>query len=220
MLADKLIQLKKNLAEYAGLVENMVDRSVKGLLNKDISMIRDVIETEEPKVNHFEIVLDEMCTTLIAQYQPAAKELRTILMVLRMNKDLERMGDHAVNIAQSAEYLIERPQVKPFKDIPQMSEATIAMFKDAVDSFVNSDPKLAKSVCARDYIVDEYKTKILAELTDIMKADPSTIERSLQLIRITGNLERIADLSTNICEDVMFMVEGRVIKHHIVDCPS
>lgn len=214
MLAEKLILLKKDLIEYAGLVESMVDKSIKGLLIKDPDLLHEVIEKDEPKANNYEIELDDMCTTIIAQFQPAAKDLRTILMILKINNDLERMGDHAVNIAQSAQFLIERPMVKQFVDIPKMSEAALSMFKDGVDSFINSDPKLAKSVCIRDQIVDDFKTGILSELASIMSSDPATIERSLHLIRITGNIERIADLSTNICEDVLFMVEGRVIKHH------
>ncbi|OGS19611.1 MAG: phosphate transport system regulatory protein PhoU [Elusimicrobia bacterium RIFOXYA2_FULL_50_26] len=214
MLQEKLVHLQKKLAEYAALVERMVDKSISGLLNGDSALLESVINTEEPAANAFEIDLDEMCTTLIAQYQPAARDLRTVLMVLRMNNDLERMGDHAVNIAQSAIFLSARPPVKPLEDIPAMSRVAVRMFKDGVDSFINRDAVLARTVCERDAVVDDFQTKILTELTAIMQKDPSTIERSLQLIRITANLERIADLSTNICEDVLFMVHGRVIKHH------
>jgi phosphate transport system protein len=214
MLNEKMIALKKRLVEYAGLVEGMVDKSVKGLIMKDPEMLRDILRKDEPLANDFEIELDETCTTLIAQYQPAAGTLRTILMTLRMNNDLERMGDHAVNIAESGLFLLERPQVKPLIDIPVIGETTIKMLKDGIDSFVNADAPLAKTVCERDSVVDDLKTKIFAELVAVMGRDPSPIERALHLIRITNNLERIADLSTNICEDVMFMVEGRVIKHH------
>jgi len=214
MLTEKLLYLKKQLVQYSSAIESMVNKSMKGLLSKDKGLLVEVIEQDEPKVNELEVEVDELCTNMIAQYQPRAKDLRTILMAFKMNNDLERMGDHAVNIAESALYLIERPQVKPFKDIPAMSEAVMKMLKDSIDSFVNGDAKLAKSVCERDNIVDDFKDKILAELIQIMNLDPSTIERSLHLLRISGNLERIADLSTNIGEEVMFMVEGRVIKHH------
>lgn len=214
MLTEKMVSLKKQLVEYSGLIESMVNKSMKGLLSKQKELLVDVIEKDEPKVNELEVEVDELCTQLIAQYQPRAKDLRTILMVLKMNNDLERMGDHAVNIAESGLYLIERPQVKPFQDIPAMSEAVMKMLTDSIDAFVNENAQLAKSVCEQDNIVDDFKDKILAELIDLMKSDPSITERSLHLLRISGNLERIADLSTNIGEEVMFMVEGRVIKHH------
>jgi phosphate transport system protein len=135
-------------------------------------------------------------------------------MVMKMGNDLERIGDHAVNIAESGLYLIERPQVKPFVDIPRMSEVTIKMLKDGIQAFINEDADLAKSVCERDSIVDELRIQILRELITFMVSDATTIERCLHLIRVSGNLERIADLSTNMCEEVIFMVKGRVIKHH------
>ena len=214
MLEEKLISLKKELVEYATIVESMVQKSVKGLLSKEKNILNEVIMIDEPKVNNYEIEMDELCTNLIAQYQPKAKNLRTILMILKMSNDLERMGDHAVNIVESAQFLIERPNVKPMLDIPKMGEATIKMLRDSINSFVNEDAFLARSVCQMDNTVDDLKDNIVVELSAIMSSDSSAIERSLHLLRITGNLERIADLSTNICEEVMFMVEGRVIKHH------
>jgi len=214
MLEEKLTELKKSLIEYANLVEHMIKESIEGLLQKEKYMLQDVIENEEPKANAMEMHLDELCTSMIARYEPRAKDLRTVLMVLKMNNDLERIGDHAVNIAESSLFLIERPQVKPLIDIPNMAKIVMQMLKNSINSFVNEDAKLAKSVCERDDIVDGLRDQILRELITFMTSDPSTIERSLHLIRISSNLERIADLSTNICEDVIFMVAGRVIKHH------
>ena len=214
MLEEKLVSLKKKLVEYASLVESMVEKSMKGLFNKEKQLLNEVIEKDEPKANNYEIEMDELCTNLIAQYQPKAKSLRMILMVLRMGNDLERMGDHAVNIVESSLFLIERPNVKPMIDMPKMSETTIKMLRDSITAFIDENAALARSVCQRDDIVDNYKDKIILELRDVMGKDPLTIERSMHLLRITGNLERIADLSTNIAEDVMFMVEGKVIKHH------
>jgi phosphate transport system protein len=214
MLEEKMAGLKRRIAEYAGLAENMIEKAVRGLLEKKRDLLVEVIETDEPAANDFEIEVDEACTTLIAQYQPKAKDLRTILMVMKMGNDLERIGDHAVNIAESGLYLIERPQVKPFVDIPRMSEVTIKMLKDGIQAFINEDADLAKSVCERDSIVDELRIQILRELITFMVSDATTIERCLHLIRVSGNLERIADLSTNMCEEVIFMVKGRVIKHH------
>lgn len=214
MLEERLVGLKKEFVDYASLVESMVEKSIRGLLGKEKSILIEVLEKDEPKANNYEIMMDELCTNLIAQYQPKAKGLRTIIMILKMSNDLERMGDHAVNIAESSLFLIERPNVKPMIDIPKMGGITIQMLADSIKSFINEDPILAKNVCLSDNIVDGLKDKIVLELSRIMSSDRSTIERSLHLLRISGNLERIADLATNICEDVMFMVEGKVIKHH------
>ncbi|RKY28671.1 MAG: phosphate transport system regulatory protein PhoU [Candidatus Omnitrophota bacterium] len=214
MLEEKLNELKKKLVEEAGLAEGMVKKSIEGLIEKREEILEKVVKEYEPKMNELEIELDELCTNLIALYQPEAGNLRTILMILKMNNDLERIGDLAVNISESALYLVERPPVKPLIDIPRMAQESISMLKNAVNSFINKDTKLAKSVCEKDTIVDNLKDQILRELITYMSSDASTIERSLHLIRISRSLERIADLSTNICEDVIFITEGKVIKHH------
>jgi len=214
MLEEKIAQLKGRLVEYASLIERMIEKSIKGLLKNENEPLSEVMEQDEGRANNFEIELDQLCTALIAQYQPEAKDLRTILMVLKMNNDLERMGDHAVNICESGLFLIERPLVKPLIDIPRMAEVATKMLKDSIDSFVEENANLAKNVCERDSVVDGLRDQILRELITFMTSDPSTIDRSLHLMRVARNLERIADLSTNICEDVIFMVEGRVIKHH------
>jgi phosphate transport system protein len=214
MLSEKMTDLKRELIEYAGLVQTMIEKSIHGLLSKERNVLLEVIEKDEPKANDWEIHIDELCTNMIAQFQPRARDLRTILMALGMNKDLERMGDHAVNIAESALYLIERPAVKPLLDIPRMAEEARAMVRDCLLSFLNEDAGLAKNVCERDDIVDGLAKQVLRELVTYMTSDSTTIERSLHLLDIAGNIERIADLSTNIGEDVIFMIEGRVIKHH------
>ncbi len=214
MLDSKIVNLKRQLVEYAGLAEGMIEKAVGGLLKKDPDMLREVLEVDEPRANQLEIEIDELCTEVIAQFQPRAKNLRTILMIMKMNNDLERMGDHAVNIAQSSSYLIERPLVKPYIDIPRMANVTMDMLKDSIVAFVEEDVRLARSVCERDNEVDALANQVMRELVTFMAADPRTIERSLHLMRVSGNLERLADLSTNICEDVIFMVKGTVIKHH------
>jgi phosphate transport system protein len=220
MLEERLPVLKRQLIEYASLVEHMIEKSIQGLMRKDTNLLWEVLEQDEPKANAFEIELDEQCTNLIAQFQPIAKDLRTVLMILKMNSDIERMGDHAVNIAESGMYLVERAPVKPLLDTPRMAEEVVKMVNDSLLSFIDEDARLAKSVCERDDIVDGLANQILRELITYMSADPSTIERSLHLLDIAGNLERIADLSTNIGEDVIFMVEGRVIKHHKDEEPA
>jgi phosphate transport system protein len=214
MLEEKMIALRKELIESATHVEGMIDKSITGLMRKDSTLLTEVIEKDEPKANDSEISIEELCTTMIAQYEPRAKDLRTILMVMKMNNDLERVGDHAVNIAECSLFLIERPSLKPLLDIPRMAEESVGMLKDAIEAFIKEDSLLAAMVCERDNIVDNLGQQILRELITFMGADPTTIERSMRLLNIARNLERIGDLSTNISEDVIFMVEGRVIKHH------
>ena len=220
MLEERITSLKREIVEYAGLVEGMVNKAVAGLLEKHREVLTEVIERDEPKANTLEIEMDDLCTALIAQYEPKARDLRTILMVLKMSNDFERIGDHAVNIAESGLYLMDRPPVKPYTDIPRMAEVTAKMLRDSITAFINEDAGLAKSVCERDSIVDDLRIQILRELIAYMASDPATIERALHLIRVSGNLERIADLATNACEDVIFMVEGRVIKHHHFEEPG
>jgi phosphate transport system protein len=214
MLEEKMIALRKELIESATHVEGMIDKSITGLMRKDSTLLTEIIEKDEPKANDSEISIEELCTTMIAQYEPRAKDLRTILMVMKMNNDLERVGDHAVNIAECSLFLIERPSLKPLLDIPRMAEESVGMLKDAIEAFIKEDSLLAAMVCERDNIVDNLGQQILRELITFMGADPTTIERSMRLLNIARNLERIGDLSTNISEDVIFMVEGRVIKHH------
>jgi phosphate transport system protein len=212
----KLIDLRKELTNNAALVETMIEKSIKGLKEKNAALLNSVINEDERRANDYEIAIDEMCVSTIAQHQPATKPLRTILMILNISTNLERMADHAVTISESALFLIDQTPVKPLMDIPRMAEVTISMLKNAIDSFVNEDAATAMAVCERDSIVDALRTQIVRELVSCMIADPLTIERSLHLMKIASNMERIADLTTNICEDVIYMVEGRNIKHHKV----
>jgi len=215
MLEEKqMTHLKRILIENATLVEGMIDKSVKGLLDANVQILQTVVEQDEPKANDYEIAIDELCVTTIARYQPNTKALRTILMALNISSGLERMADHAVTIAESGLYLIDQPSVKPLLDIPRMGEIVIGMLKDAITAFIDDNPDLALKVCERDNTVDELRTQIIRELVTFMIEDPKTIERALQLMKIASNLERIADLATNIGEDVIYMVKGTVIKHH------
>ena len=213
MLKKDLNLLGKQLLESASLVKGMIQKSIRGLTQKEKNILLEVIEQDEPKENELEIAIEESCIQQIACYQPQAKDLRTIMMVMKMNNDLERMGDEAVNISESALFLIEKPEVKPLIDIPRMAEEATKMIEDSLKSFINEDIQLAQNVCERDDIVDGLRDQILRELITFMAADPTVIEPSIRLIRISRSLERIADLSTNICEDVIYMAEGRIIKH-------
>ena len=213
MLKKDLDLLVKQLLESASLVNGMIQKSIRGLTQREKDVLVDVIEQDEPKENELEIAIEEACIQQIACYQPQAKDLRTIMMVMKMNNDFERMGDEAVNISESALFLLEKPEVKPLIDIPRMAEEATKMIEDSLKSFINEDIQLAQNVCERDDVVDGLRDQILRELITFMAADPTVIEPSIRLIRISRSLERIADLSTNICEDVIYMAEGRVIKH-------
>lgn len=214
MLKQKITSLKKDIVEYARLVSDMITRCSNDLIRKDGADLKTIIETLEPKANYLEAVMEEHCISAIAQFEPKAKDLRTVLMILKISNDLERMADHAVNMAESSLYLIDLPPVKPLIDIPRMAEIIDKMLNDSILSFIEEDVALARSVCRLDDSVDELRDQIYRELITYMSADPSTIERAMHLMRISRNLERVADLCTNFCEDVIFIVNGKVIKHH------
>jgi phosphate transport system protein len=213
MLEEKIEELRKALIGFAILVQKMIESSIQGLLKINREMLIEVIGKNEKKANETEILIDELCILIIAQFGPKAKDLRAVLMSLKINNDLERIADHAVNTAESALFLIGHPLVKPLLDIPRMAEVSSNMLKDSITAFIDGDSAQAVNVCARDQVVDDLASQILRELITYMIADPSTIERSLHLLKIARNLERTADLSTNIAEDVIYMIEGRVIKH-------
>jgi phosphate transport system protein len=213
MLEERIMPLKRELVEYATLVENMVEKVITGLLENEKSYPLEVIEKDEPRTDRYEIEMDEKCVWILAQFQPMAIDLRTILMMLEMNRDLERIGDLSASMSRSVIFLIERPRVKPYIDIPRMSEIVQSMIKDSVIAFIENDSQLAREVFRRDKTVNALRDQIIRELLTFMSSDPATIERSFHLISLALDLERIGDHSTNICEDVVFMVEGEVIKH-------
>lgn len=213
VLEDKIAELRQQLITMAGIVEEMIANSVRALVNKEAALAETVLSRDEDRVNRLEVENQDAAINLIALHQPEAKDLRTIAMIVMINDVLERLGDHAVNIAQGAQYLIARPQVKPLVSIPKMADQAVAMLKDSLDAFTRGDPELARSVCARDNAVDELNLSVRSELITTMVADSGTIERALKLILISLNLERIADLATNIAEDVIYMTSGEIIKH-------
>lgn len=214
MIHEKINKLKENIISYAKHAENMIDKSIEGLINKDENKLNEVIKKDEDYSNNLEILIDEMCFSIIAQFSPKAVDMRIVLMIMKMNNDLERIADHAVNIAYSAKFLIDKPNVKLYEDIPKMEEEVIKMLNDSISSFIKRDINLAINVCERDDIVDSLQNSIVDELIKLMSSDSNIIERAVKLINITHNLERIADLSTNIAEDVYYINEGEVIKHN------
>ncbi|MBN2466358.1 phosphate signaling complex protein PhoU, partial [candidate division WOR-3 bacterium] len=182
VLEDRIAGLKQQLITMAGIVEEMIENSIKALVNKDQALAEQVTGPNEARVNQMEIENEDAAINLIALYQPEASNLRTIAMIIKLNNDLERLGDHAENIAGAALFLMARPAVKPLVDIPKMAGHAIAMLKDALDSFTRGDAELARSVCTRDSVVDELNRKIKDELLVYMTRDPNTIERALKLL--------------------------------------
>ncbi len=212
-LEEMINDLKEKLLKSAILVQGMVEKSIKSLLERDEKLAREVIEVEEKMANENEMAIEDEAIKIIALHQPEATPLRTLIMIIKINNDLERIGDHAVNISEAALSLIPKPYVKRLIDIPRMAEMAIGMLKDSLTAFLEGNSNLARDICQRDDEVDGIRDQIFRELLTFMISDPKTIERSLLLILITRNLERIADLATNIAEDVIFITEGEVIKH-------
>lgn len=210
---QELHRLRVRLLEMAGLVEQAVFKAVKILQTRNASLAEEVY-SDDKKVDAREIEVDDLCVSLLALRQPMAVDLRFIVGAIKINNDLERMGDHAVNIAQCARDLAQEPPLSLAGDLFQMAELSTGMMKDSLDAFVSRDAGKAKAVCAQDDRVDGYKKRILNELLGAMAQDSKVISRAMSLILIARNLERIADLSTNIAEETIFISEARVIKHH------
>jgi phosphate transport system protein len=209
----ELQELKESLLKMAALVEETISLSVECLVKRDSQMARLTFERED-RINNMENAIDEECLKLLALRQPMAVDLRFITSAMKIVTDLERMGDQAVNIAERAISLNQEPQLKPYIDIPRMAEIAQSMVKDVLDAFVNRDSKLARSVCERDDMVDGLNDQVFRELLTYMISDPKTITRAAHLMIVCRCLERIADHATNIAEDVIFMVDALVIKHH------
>jgi phosphate transport system protein len=208
----ELQELKESLLKMAAMVEEAIHTSVQSLVQRDSELAKKTFEGED-KINAMEITIEDMCLRLLALRQPMAADLRFITAALKIITDLERMGDQAVNIGERAISLNQEPQLKPYLDLPRMTEITQSMVRDVLDAFVNRDSKLARSVCERDDLVDGLNDQVFRELLTFMISDPKTITRAVHLMIVCRCLERIADHATNIAEDVIFMVDALVIKH-------
>jgi phosphate transport system protein len=208
----QLEELKENVLKMATLVEETIDNAVRSLVKRDSGLAQKAFEAED-RINTMDIAINTECLNLLALRQPMAADLRFITSALKIIADLERMGDQAVNIAERAISLNREPQIKLYIDIPRMAEIAQSMVKEVLDAFVNRDSKLARSVCERDDQVDGLNDQVVKELLTHMMSDTNTISRQIHLLIVARCLERIADHSTNIAEDVIYMVEGLVIKH-------
>jgi phosphate transport system protein len=211
---EELKLLKEKLLEMASGAEEQIGLAVRALKDRKEEMACEVLEREE-SINRLDIEIDEMAMRLLALRQPMATDLRFITSAMKIGSDLERIGDLAVNIAERTMGLLKHPELKPLIDIPRMAEMARAMVRDVLNAFVNGDAELAKDVCQQDDQVDQLNNQIFRELLTYMMQDAGTIARAVDLILVGRHLERIADHATNIGEDVIYMVQGRTIKHHV-----
>ena len=210
---DELEQLKSLLLAMGGLAEDRVRSALHGLVDRDAPEISRVLTGDEA-INKLHIEVDDRCFRLLALHQPVAVDLRSIVSAVKINADLERVGDLAVNIAEAAERYLTHPPVKPLVDIPRMGSIAQSMLRDSLDAYVRRDLKLAQTVLDRDDELDGLKTQVFRDLLAMMLGDKTTVEPSLDLILISRHLERIGDHATNVAEDVIFMVSAKDVRHH------
>ncbi len=211
-----LQELNGQLLTMGGMAEHAVHQAIHALLEGDESLAKRVIE-EENAINELQMEIDERVTQLLALYQLMAADLRFVLAASRINADLERIGDQAVNIAQSALRIMRHPRVKPYVDLPRMSALAEGMVRDSLDAVVHKDADLAQSVLKRDDDVDQLRDQIFRELLTFMMGDSSVVFPAFELIMVAKNLERVGDHATNIAEDVIYMVASRDVRHGAFD---
>ncbi len=210
---EELDVLKHRLLAMGGLAEERVRQSVRGLVERQPSILADVIAGDDD-LNKFHVEIDDRCFKLLALHQPMAGDLRTIVAVVKINSDLERVGDLAVNIAEAGQRYLTHPPVKRLVDIPRMAAHAQTMLHDALDAFVAGDTELARKVLDRDDVLDDLKSQVFRELLTYMLGDPRTIEPGIDLILVSRHLERIGDHATNLAEDVIFIVAAKDVRHH------
>ncbi|CAN5734658.1 phosphate signaling complex protein PhoU [soil metagenome] len=213
---DELERLKTRLLEMGGLAEDRVRAAVDGLVSRDIGVIERVLTGDTP-INQLHIEIDNRSFMLLALYQPVAVDLRAVVSAVKINTDLERVGDLAINIAEAVTRYLKHPPVKELIDIPRMARIAQTMLRDALDAYVRRDIEMAQAVLDQDDELDGLKTQVFRELLTYMLQDTATIEPALDLILISRHLERIGDHATNVAEDVIFIVSARDVRHHAAD---
>jgi phosphate transport system protein len=211
-----LEELKERLLWMGSLAERSVNTAIRAVLESDAALAQQVLD-EEPAINEMQMELDERVLRLLALYQFMATDLRFVLAVTRINADLERIGDQAVNIAESAQRIIRHPRVKPYVDLPKMSEVAESMVRDSLSALVHKDVELARRVLERDDQVDRLRDQMFRELLTYMMENSAVIFQAFELILVAKNLERIGDHSTNIAEDAIYVIAGRDVRHHALD---
>ena len=209
----ELEELSNKVLEIGGLVESAINRSVRSLVDQDRDLAEQVIR-DEPKINRMEMEIDGIITRLLALRQPVAKDLRFLTAALKINTDLERIGDLAQHIAERSLSLMHHPLVKPMVDIPNMASLVQSMLLKCLDALVNADEALARSVLAADDEVDKLRDAVYREMVATMQRDPGIVPAAVDLIFVARNLERIGDHATNIAEDLVFLLKGVDVRHH------
>ncbi len=215
---EELEQLKTRLLEMGGLAEDRVRTAVRSVVERDVALMERVL-TGDDAINKLHIEIDDRCFKLLALHQPMAVDLRSIVGAVKINTDLERVGDLAVNIGEAARRYFQHPALKELVDIPRMADIAQDMLRDALDAYVRRDSALAQRVLDKDDDLDELKTAVFRKVLTYMLKDASTIEPSLDLILISRHLERIGDHATNVAEDVIFMVSAKDVRHHKIEEP-
>jgi phosphate transport system protein len=213
---SELGELQNKLLEMGGLVETSIHNSIRSLVERDDRLSRGIWKAEE-RINDLDIEIDEMATRLLALHQPVARDLRFLTAAIKINSDLERMGDLAINLAQRSLSLLSRPQFTELVDISQMSRTVESMVRKSLDAFVQRDEHLARLVLATDDEVDDFKDSVYRELLDLVEQGQAPAAPAFDLIFIAHNLERVADHATNIAEDVLFLIKGVDVRHHHLD---
>jgi phosphate transport system protein len=216
---DELDAMQQQLLEMAGLVEELVRQAVAAFMSRDASVI-EWARREDDRIDNLETSIDELALDVLALFQPMAKDLRHVVAVLKVSNDLERVGDHGVNIANAAKRLSELPGMPDVPELGEMAEIALEMLADALAAYIGRDSEGARAVLMRDEKVDTLRSSLFRILLTHMMEEPRRISPSLEILLVAQNLERVADLSTNIAEDVVFMVEGRSIKHLAEAHPS
>jgi phosphate transport system protein len=209
---EQLAGVREMVLRMGGLAEQMTRRVIQALVQRDPGLLAEV-RAMEAQVNQLHVEIDESCLELIALRQPAAADLRFIAAAMKIIVDMERIGDQAINITERAESLLAVPPLKPLIDIPRMADIAQEMLKASLDAYVNGDDELAYQTILKDDEVDQLKDQVFRELLTFMMSDPTTIPRAMDLILVSRHIERIADHATNICEDVIFMVKGKDVRH-------
>ncbi len=212
LLKPRLEKIRDSLIKMAELADLMIENAVKAIIEHNPEYLK-VVDELEPQVDQMEVENETLIITTIARFQPEAKYLRMLVMDLFVNRDLERIGDHAENIKEQAERILTKPKLKEYVDLPVMTDIVIGMVRDAVKSLETLDTELAREVISRDDKVDALHEQIIREIYTYMVEDPKNIKVGIRLITVSSNLERVADIATNLAEEVIYMKEGKMLRH-------
>jgi len=216
LIKPRMEEIRNRLINMANIATEMIENAIKAIVEHNGEYLK-IVDQNEEIIDKMEVENESFIITTIARYQPEAKDLRILAMDLFVNRDLERIGDHAENIKEHALSIIEKPKLKEYIDLPLMKDITLSMLKDAIKAFSEMDTELARDVIKRDEKVDVLEEQIIRELYTYMVEDPSKIKVAIRLIDVVKNIERVADIATNLAEEVIYMKEGKMLRHQELD---